>query len=418
MQYKINYKHKENNPAGKVSISSKPPDGFVKYELNMKKIIVPILTLAAVSLACQQEKTLEDLEAEKRTLKSEFKQDSLTYIASLNTLDSLIQVHPENGNQVKNIKSIPVTVDTARVVNFEHFFEVHGSVEAEENAALYAEAPGIVKKIHVIEGQKVKKGDAIISLDASSMESGLKELQTGYELAEKVFLKQEKLWEQKIGSELQYLEAKTNKESLAQKLKTMKEQMDMYVIRAPFDGMVDIISPKVGEAAAPGFPVARIMNLEKVYLEADVSEKYFNTVREGSLVEIKFPSLGESILAKVARSGEYINSSNRTFKVKVVFDNPKGKYKPNQLAILKIRDYVANDATVIPSRVIQEDRNGQSYVYTYQDKNGVLTVKKLPIQLGVSYEGMTEILGGIDGGAAFVDKGSKSIQDGDAITIK
>ena len=384
----------------------------------MKKIALPFIAIAVLAAACQQEKTLDDLESEKRTLKNTFKQDSLTFVNAVAKIDSLIKSHPDQGQQAERVKTIPVTIDTARVVKFEHFFEVHGSVAAEENAALYAEAPGIVKTIHVVEGQKVKKGDAIISLDASSLESSYKELKKGYELAEKVYEKQEKLWDQKIGSEMQYLEAKTNKESLEQKLQTMKEQMDMYVIRAPFDGIVDIISPKVGEAAAPGFPVARVMNLAKVYLEADVSEKYLNNVNEGSLVEIKFPAIGESIFAKVARAGEYINPSNRTFKVKVVFDNPQGKYKPNQLAVLKIRDYAAMEAVVIPSRVIQEDRNGQSYVYTYTPKANFSIVKKLPIKLGVSYEGMTEIIDGIPGGTAFVDKGSKSIQDGDAITIK
>lgn len=383
----------------------------------MKKIGFGIL-LAVVVTACGGEKTLEKLEQDKKKLIAEHKTEVRAYKKSLHELDSSIAAHPDFGNKVEKIKKVPVTVDSVRVNKFEHFFEVHGNVEMEENASLFAEAPGNVKKIHVKEGQAIQKGQVIISLDASALESGIKELENGYALAQKIFTKQAALWAQKIGSEIQFLEAKNNKESLEQKLKTMREQLDMYKIKAPFAGIVDDISPKIGEMAAPGFPVARIMNLSNVYLEADVSEKYISTVKKGGFVEVKLPALGETVQAKVTRAGNYINPANRTFKVRVEFANPSGKYKPNQLAVLKIRDYLAQQAIIIPSRIIQQDRSGQDYVYTYYKDNGIERVKKLNLTLGISYNGFTEVLSGITAQTLFIDKGAKSVQSGDAITIK
>lgn len=383
----------------------------------MKKIGITLFTLVAL-VSCGGEKSVEELEKEKKDLISEQKKAVRDYKKQLHSLDSIIENHPEFSNKVAKIKTVPVTVDSVVVKTFEHFFEVHGNVEVEENAALFAEAPGNVKKIHVKEGQKVSKGDLIITLDAAALESGIKELNASYKLVKVIFDKQSSLWKQKIGSEVQYLEAKTNKESLEQKLKTMQEQLDMYKIRAPFNGVVDDIAPRVGELAAPGFPIARVINLSKVYLEADVSEKYISTVKEGGFVEVKLPAHGETVNAKVTRSGNFINPSNRTFKVKVEFANPAGKYKPNQLAVLKIRDYKAENAVVIPSKVIQQDRAGQDYIYTFENANDAVRVKKVKLEVGISYDGESQILSGLKSSSVFINKGAKSVQAGDAIEIK
>ena len=389
----------------------------------MKKFGIAILGASAVLASCgEQEKSFADLQSERKELATEQKAVNKAYEKALYSLDSAINVHPDNKEKVVEIKRIPVTVKSVEVKTFEHFFEVHGNVEVVENAALFAEAPGIVKTIHVKEGQTVKKGDVLVSLDAAQLESGIKELEKGLELAVKVFDKQKALWDQKIGTEIQYLEMKKNKESLEQKLVTMKEQLDMYKIRAPFNGVVDEINPKVGEPAGGQMPVARVLNLNRVFLEGDVSEAYIPSVKENSLVEVKFPSLGESVMAKVTRVGNFINPANRTFKVKVEFSNPAGKYKPNQLAVMKIRDYKSNGAMVIPSRIIQQDRSGNDYVYTYEKKQEnneeVLRVKKLQLELGKQYETSVEVLSGVDSSTVLIDKGAKSVQAKDAIEIK
>ena len=385
----------------------------------MKKIEIALIIVSVFLASCGEEKKeISALESERKELIFNQKEAFKKYKRDLFSLDSVINIHPDNLEKTITIKTIPITVKKVEVKTFEHFFEVHGNVEVVENAALFSEAPGVVKVIHVQEGQTVNKGDVIISLDAAQLESGIKELEKGLELSGKVFVKQKKLWDQKIGSEIQFLEAQNNKEALEQRLVTMREQLDMYKIRAPFNGVVDQINPKVGEPAGGQFPVARVMNLNKVFLEGDVSEAYISSVKKNSFVEVKFPSLGESVKAKVKRVGNFINPANRTFKVKVEFKNPNGKYKPNQLAILKIRDYKAENALIIPSRIVQQDRSGKDYVYTYEKFKKVNRVKKLELQLGNSYEEAVEIIAGLDSTTVLIDKGAKSVQEGDAVKLK
>ncbi len=380
----------------------------------MKKIST-LLAITLFFFSCEND--LNGLKNDRKKLISSHKENIKNYTKELNRLDSLINVHPQSTDAVVEIKTVPVTVTKVSQKIFEHFFEVHGNVEAKENAAIYAEVPGRISDIHVVEGQVVRKGDLLISIDASQLESGIKELEKGMELASKMYLKQKALWDQKIGSEVQFLEVKNNKESLEQRLVTMKEQLNMYKIRAPFNGIVDDIVPRTGESAIPGRSVARVLNLNKVYLEGAVSEKYISSVKAGGFVEVKFPSLGESVKAKVSRVGNFINPANRTFQVKVEFNNSKGKYKPNQLAVMKIRDYRAEDAFVIPTRIVQQDRSGQDYVYTFEGTD-VKRVKKLELKLGQSYEGFVQVLSGLDSTTVLIDKGSKSVQSMDAIKIK
>lgn len=380
----------------------------------MKKISI-ILVTPLLLFSCKND--LKGLKNDRKKLLSSHKEYIKKYANELNRLDSLINAHPENTEAVVEIKTVPVTVTKVKRKMFEHFFEVHGNVEATENAAIYAEVPGRISEIHVAEGQVVRKGDVLVSIDASQLESGIKELEKGLELASKMYVKQKALWDQKIGSEVQFLEVKNNKESLEQRLVTMKEQLNMYNVRAPFNGVVDDIVPRIGEAAVPGFPIARVLNLNKVYLEGAVSEKYISSVKAGGFVEVKFPSLGESVKARVSRVGNFINPANRTFQVKVEFNNSKGKYKPNQLAVMKIRDYRAEDAFVIPTRIVQQDRSGQDYVYTYEGTD-VKRIKKLELKLGQSYEGFVQVLSGLDSTTVLIDKGAKSVQSMDAIKIK
>lgn len=378
----------------------------------MKKLGLAIIS-GSILVACAPEgpQISEEL---KRNIEV---RDSLkSEVAKINEM--IADFEAKIAEQDTTVKLTPVTIEKSMVKTFEHYFEVHGNVEAEENAALFAEAPGIVEKIHVEIGQTVRKGQVIISLDAGAAKSGLVELEKAYELASKVFEKQTSLWNQKIGSEMQYLEAKNNKEGLEQKIKTVKEQIDMYNIKAPFDGLVDEIMPKVGEAAAPGFPVARVLNLSKVYLESDVSESYINTVKQGGLVKVFFPSVNEEVQVRITKTSNFINPANRTFKVRVEFPNANGKFKPNQLAVMRIRDFIADSAVIVPSKVIQQDRKGNSYVYTVSEENGKKMIQKLMIQIGKSYQGETMVLEGLSAGQVYVDKGSRSVQAGDEVEVK
>lgn len=381
--------------------------------MNYKTILkYSFLGLVPLIISCGGEKVenenLNKLNSERDSLKGVLKEVNEQLLVIENKISSL-----------DTTKKYPiVTLDSVQQQRFEHFFEIHGNVEVEGNASLYPEVPGTVDKIFVSVGSTVKQGDPLVSLDASTMRSGLKELESSFELVNKIYEKQASLWKQNIGSEMQYLEAKSNKESLEQKIITTKKQLDMYTIRAPFNGVVDDIMPNIGESANPAMPIARVINLSKVYIEADVSERYLESVKKGTIVKVHFPGINEEIISKIERVGDFINPANRTFKIRVVVENTKGNLKPNLLAVVKIRDFYQDDAFVVPAKVIQQDRSGNDYFYTLEQKGDHYVVKRLEIKTGMSYKGSSIIIEGVNSVVAFVDKGARSVKPGDIVEIK
>jgi RND family efflux transporter MFP subunit len=376
----------------------------------MKKSLFIIPIAAILTIGCQpaEKTTLDNLNVLKDNLKERVK----TLSDSLALVEELITA------QDTSKKLQVVTIDSIEFASFEHYFEVHGNVKIEDNAQIFPEVPGKIEKILVKEGSRVNAGTPLIQLDASTITASIAEVQKQLELAKKVFEKQSSLWEQKIGSEIQFLEAKTNKEGLEKRLASLQEQVEMYTIKAPFSGTVDEIMPKVGEAANPAMPVTRIINLDKVYIEAEVSERYIKSVKAGTLVKISFPGVSTSTVATVSRVGDYINPANRTFKVQIILNNNDGSLKPNLLAVLKIRDYHNPESFNVPSRLIQQDRQGNNYIYTLVKNDAGYTVKKLDITLGQSYDGVTEIKEGVDQILPFIDKGSRSVKQGDIVAIQ
>lgn len=375
----------------------------------VKGLLIAITTSLTSSCGSNPITQLDVLEAQRDSLKTEIKKlnELLTGIeGKIALLDTTVSM-------------AVVTVDSVQNKTFEHYFEIHGNVQVEENANVFPEAPGVVKKIYVKEGDFVGKGQLILALDAGPLNSTLKEIENALDLATKVFEKQSRLWEQKIGTELQYLEAKNNKESLEKRLAATQRQVDMYNIKAPFDGIVDVISPKIGEMTSMAMPAVRVINLSKVYIEAEVSEAYLNKIKKGTQVKVFFPSLNLEMNSIVERIGDFINPANRTFKIRVVINNTNGVLKPNLLAQIKIRDYVMENAYVIPSRVIQQDRKGQNYFYSIQkmsDTEGKVT--KVDIETGMSYNNETIIINGMDENMIFIDKGARSVQEGEIVEIK
>ena len=249
--------------------------------------------------------------------------------------DSLIIVYDKTGEQIslleQRIAELDTTTQTRRMLvstqkierqKFEHFFEVHGVVEAKKNATINAKVPGAIKQILVNEGQHVKKGQFLILLDTEVIKRNIEEVETSYDLAKMVYERQENLWKQQIGSEMQYLEAKNRKKGLQQKLNTMQAQLKKSVITAPFAGTIDEIFPTVGEMAAPQLPLLRLINLENAYIVSDISEYYVSKVKTGNYARVNFSSLDNTwVDAKVSRVGQYINPNNRTFKVRIELEN-------------------------------------------------------------------------------------------------
>lgn len=296
---------------------------------------------------------------------------------------------------------------------FKHYFEVNGSVEAINAAFISPEINGQVNKIYVTEGQRVTEGQLLIKINSSITESSINEVETSLELAKIVYEKQKQLWDQNIGSELNYLQAKNNKESLESRLETLQAQMDMALIKAPISGIVDEVLVKEGELAIPGMQLIQIVNLDGLYVNADVSESYISKVKKGDIVNLEFPSLPDiKMEVPVFRTGNTVKSANRTFKVQLKINNVDNMIKPNVLAKIKINDYTDEQAIMVPSIIVKEDMQG-SYVYTViNDK-----ANKVYIETGRSYKGYTQVTKGLSVGDVVIVDGYNQVSDGKLVEI-
>lgn len=375
----------------------------------MKKIIYTALA-AAVFAACQPEGKLEveNLQAERDslvTLQTDIKAQIKALDQQLTALDT-------------TIKFSLVTAKNITPSAFNHYFKVYGVVESNQAITLMSETSGKIEAIKVERGQRVKKGQLLAVLDASVLIQNKAELETALDLAQNIYKKQERLWvEEKIGSEVQYLEAKNNKESLERKLETVNAQIAMTRIRAPFSGIVDEIFPKVGEMASPQVQMFRLVNLSSVYLSADVSEYYVGKVKNGTKAIVAFTNVEDEVETEVIQVGNFINPDNRTFKINVALSGAN-RYKPNMMASVQINDYSKDSTIVLNSRMVQETTSGESFVYTLENLNkDVGFVKRALVKTGPSFDGMIEITEGLDGSELVIDRGSRSVKTGQKVRL-
>ncbi|NIM11919.1 MAG: efflux RND transporter periplasmic adaptor subunit [Candidatus Aminicenantes bacterium] len=310
-----------------------------------------------------------------------------------------------------------VVVKKMAYEKFEHFFQANGSVEAVKDAFISPEINGQIKKIHVKEGQRVKEGQLLVSLNSDVIESSIAEVKTALELARTVYKKRKGLWDKQIGSEIQYLEAKTNKESLENKLKTLQAQLDMSKIRAPISGIVDKIFKKEGELAIPGMQLIQLVNLENVYINAEVSEAYIANVGKNDAVEVTLPSYPGLVMeAVIHRTGQVVNPTNRTFLVQVLLDNKEEKLKPNMMALIKMRDFFDEAALVVPSIIIKNDLEG-SYLYVVEPEKGRLKARKVYVKPGLSSGSRTMIESGLEPDQQVIVKGYNLVKNGMLVKI-
>jgi len=312
-------------------------------------------------------------------------------------------------------------VVTAYEVNpamFSHYFEVFGKVEADKSINLYPLNSGKVERIHVKEGQKVSQGQLLVSLDTDLMESSIKELETAISLAKTVFTKQQRLWiDEQIGSEIQYLQTKNNYDGLVQKLQTLKEQKSMSEVRAPFAGTIDEVFTKEGELAAPQMATIRLVNTSSVYIKADVPESYSNRVKVGTPANVAFTSMDYEVASEVLQVGQFIQEGNRTFSINVSLPEADD-VKPNQMVHVALEDYKNETALSVPSSLVQQDVEGNDFVFVLNKMGAYCEVSKVFVEAGLTYEGRTEIKSGIEAGALLVDKGSRSVRTGQRVHVK
>lgn len=376
------------------------------YTPIMKYSIFTI-TAAIFLTACGGEKsTLDKLQAQQDSLMT-VRNEVLTQIDTVKA--QIARLDTNNKEQLLSVTTLSLTR-----TDFSHYFTVQGLVEADQNAQLFPEAAGKIISIPVKEGDKVSKGQALMTIDSRIVTNQISELKSRLELAETVYKKQKSLWDQEIGSEIQYLEAKNNYEALQNNLETLEAQKSMYVLNAPFAGVVDEITPKVGEMANPAMPAFRLINMQDVYVKADVTEGYLGKIKEGDAVMAAFPSIGHEVKTNIGRIGNFINPNNRTFKVTLDLPNSDNALKPNLLAEITVRDYHSDSTVVIPTELVQMTPSGQEFVYTVED--GI--AKKMLIQTGVSYKSNVEVNSGLTGTETLIERGARSVKDGDKVSIE
>jgi len=299
---------------------------------------------------------------------------------------------------------------------FSHFIEVQAKVDGDEDVNVSAETMGTITSVLVKAGDKVSKGQVMATLDDKAMKQGLAELQSQLDLATSLYTRQKSLWDQKIGSEVQFMQAKTNKEAMEKRLAGMQEQWNMSRIKSPINGTVDGVNIKVGQSVAPGMPVIHVVNLSQLKVKGEVAESYISKVKKGNNVVLYFPDMNKEIKGKVDYSGRSINNVNRTFNVEVRLNPKDGEFHPNMIAILRIIDYSVPSALVVPVKTIQSGTEGH-YVFVAATENGKTIAKRKQVKTGMSYNGMTEITDGLAQGDRVVTVGYADLVEGEEIII-
>jgi membrane fusion protein (multidrug efflux system) len=375
--------------------------------------LIALVVLVAVACSSPSDKN-SDLETKKKELET-----AHVELATLNEKiaaleKEIAEADPTFARQIN--KAILVSTFVAEKKPFEHKVEMRGAVQSRKNILISAQTGGEIQKVHVREGQNVSKGQVLVSLNADIIRNSIAELKTSLELATSVYEKQTKLWEQKIGTEIQYLQAKNNKESLDRRLATAYSQLDQAIVKAPFSGTIDQLPAREGEVASPGMPLVRVVSLEDTYIKADVSERFIGKFKAGDPVEIYFPSQDKKLMSKISSVSQVINAENRTFVVETQLPKVDFPVKPNQVVVLNLRDYMSEATLAVPTRIIQKDEDGQ-YIFTIDDRNGRLLAKKTHITTGIASFTETEIVDGLTGNEQIVDQGYRDLTEGVEVEI-
>lgn len=322
-----------------------------------------------------------------------------------------------NKAQPSENQGIAVKVETMVTQNFQHFIEINGSIHAEKDAIVSSETSGQIKRIYVAEGQNVKRGELVVSLNTSIIQSNINEVKTSLEFANSSYEKQAELWKENIGTEMQYLQAKNNKETLEGKLRTLQAQMEMARIKAPFDGVVDEIFAKEGELATPGVRILHLVNISKLKVYGSVSERFLPNIHEGANVLLSFPVYPDYVIkARIYRKSEVINEKSRTFKIEIKLDNEGNKLKPNMISKIRLNDFSSKKAIVVPSQIIKHDYEG-SFLYVAEKDGDNLVARKRYVKPGISYENKTMILEGLNENDKVIIVGYNMISPGVSINI-
>jgi len=373
------------------------------------KLIISALLLVFIATSCQQ-----GPEQELKSLKTQLKE---TQSRILELEESL------NMDSIKlDEKSIFVDIINLKADTFIHYITITGSVESNNQAFISPEINGQIKEVLVKEGQQVKKGQALVVLNSEITQKNINEVKTNLELARTVYKKQKELWDQNIGSEIQYLQAKNKKDALEGRLETLEAQQQMATITAPYDGVVDNLFQHEGEMASPGRQVLQLINLQNLKVYADMSERYLPYIHKGDVAKVSFPTYPNlKMKVKVFRVGNMINPANRTVRIQVNVKNVDNKLKPNIISNIELQDFYSDTAIAIPSIIIKQDIKGD-YVFIAKgggssDSEGIFYAEKRYVQTGVSHNAKTLITSGLKAGELIVFNGYNLVRNGSLLKI-
>ncbi len=385
----------------------------------MKNSIITF-SLSLLLLACGQNK--EEIKTINQTPSNleELMLQKSNYTAQINSLNQELK---EVDEAIKSLtgteKRTLVTAFQAAAKVFNHTVDVQANIKTRQNLLLAPEFGGRLEQILVQEGQEVKKGTLLAVIDDAGLQDQLDQMKLQLELSKTTFERTQRLWDQKIGSEMMYLEAKTRYKTQQKQVAQMREQLSKTKIYAPFNGVIDEITARKGETVAPGMSlILRIVNLNKMYIESDVPENYLKNIKKGSKATVTIPVLNETQNTVIRQTGNFIQPSNRTFRIEAPLDNPTGLIKPNLNARLSVIDYSNPEAIMVPLRVIRENAREETFVFVLNtpEENGGYTTAQHFVRLGKSQNEMVEIIEGINANDLVVDEGVSLLVDGQKVT--
>ena len=382
------------------------------------KHLFPIILLFILMASCQPEQQIDknaipkDLTGKKAFLKAkkaELRQLNQVIAKVEREIEALI---PDEQKVKTAVTTMPITIK-----DFDRYIGIQASVQSDDVVSVSSEVGGRIVRLRVKEGDLVRKGQLIAKIDLEQIDKQIAELETSLQLAKDIFERQERLWKQNIGSELQYLEAKNTKERLEKSLETIAFQKQKANVYAPISGVIDQEFAKQGEMASPGMPIVQILNTNKVKVVADVPEAYLGKVRKGEIVTIQFPAIDKEVQGKISQLGRVIDPANRTFKVEVNMSNKNGLLKPNLLASMFINDFSANNVVTIPLELIQQEISGKDFVFIKEKGEKGVFATKVYVEPGESYDGEIIINEGLNGDEELVVKGSRNLVDKQLIKV-
>lgn len=379
----------------------------------MKNIIsqlVVVWTIGLLATACGS-KPEQTPATDKQARLAELKKQIAVLDAEATALE--LELNPggkELRSKIVGVQNFPATV-------FKSYIDLQGSVTADQELYINAKMPGTTENILIKTGDHIKAGQTVLTLDDAVLKQGLAELESQLAFANDMYEKQKSLWDQKIGTEVQYLSAKNNKESLEKRIVTTREQWDMTKVKAPISGVIDEVMVKPGQTIAPGVPIARLVNFSKLKINSNVPESYAGRIKPGNAIKIYFPDIQKEFDSRVSYVSPVINRVNRTFNVEAALPSNMNGILPNMISILKIVDYVNPQAYVLPINLLQRDSQGD-YIMVADSSGTTWKAAKKIVSIGKFYNDQVEIKSGLDASNKVITRGYQDLIEGENLTVQ